>query len=66
MGEDGDGTEWEPAMAIALGPSFGTLFGIVLGLTVLDDIGLGIGVGAGLGLLAGAVVYAFLQNDEEP
>lgn len=52
-------------MAIPLGSSFGMLGGVVLGIILLDNVGLGIGGGMASGTVLGTVVYALLQDSED-
>ncbi|QBI18459.1 hypothetical protein ER308_02000 [Egibacter rhizosphaerae] len=63
--EEGDGNGFSPVMAIALGPTFGALLGM-LGITVTDHIGPAIAIGAAIGLMFGAVIYALFGQHEEP
>jgi hypothetical protein len=63
---DGSPNEgFEPVLAIPMGSSFGMLGGVVVGVTLLDNIGLGIGMGVAFGTMVGAVAYALLERPED-
>jgi hypothetical protein len=60
--------EFEPAMAIPFGSLAGMACGLVVGLTLVDDVGRAMGVGITVGSLVGTavyLVYALLVGDED-
>ncbi len=65
MSEDRREDGFDPVLAIPLGSSFGMLGGVVLGIILLDNVGLGISAGMVIGTVLGTVVYALLQDPED-
>jgi hypothetical protein len=60
--------EFEPALAIPLGSLVGMACGLLVGLTLVDDVGRAMVVGVTVGSLLGTAVYlvfALVVGDED-
>jgi F0F1-type ATP synthase assembly protein I len=65
MSAEEDERDFDPVMAIPLGSTAGMLIGLLVGLTLVDNLGYAIAMGMGVGTMIGTVAYGLLSQSEE-